>query len=105
MPIEGGPGVGYVVGTGTFTASGNGAAVPLVRAGLFNVTLSGTWAGTVTPQRSLDGTTWFPVTYNDGTALSWTAPISTPLPEAERGALFRLACTWTSGTVVWRVGQ
>jgi hypothetical protein len=106
MAVEGNATLGWVAGTGTFTATGNGAAVPVARRGDLNVSLWGTFVATVTPQRSFDGgTTWLPLTYIDGSAISWTAPVSTALPEPEAGVQYRLACTWTSGTVSWRVSQ
>jgi hypothetical protein len=106
MAVEGNPTIGWVVGTGAFTATGNGEAVPVARRGDLNISLSGTFVATVVPQRSFDGgTTWLPLTYVDGTAISWTAPMSTPLPCSELGAQWRLACTWTSGTVNWRISQ
>lgn len=107
MAVVGNDTLGYVAGDGSFTASGNGASVPVVRrASDMNVSLSGTFVATIVPQRSFDGgTTWLPLTYVDGSAISWTAPMSTPIPAPELGTLWRLACTWTSGTVTWRLSQ
>lgn len=107
MPTEGGNTAGYVISTGTFTAAGNGTPVQLVRGGDFNVSLAGTFVANVVPEKSFDGgTTWVPFAYIDGTAISWTAPMSTILTEAERGGFWRLRCSaFTSGTVSWRLGQ
>jgi len=106
MAVVGNSTLGYVAGDGTFTATGNGASVPLARRGDLNFSLSGTFVATIVPQRSFDGgSTWLPLTYVDGSAISWTAPMSTPIPASELGVLWRLACTWTSGTVTWRISQ
>jgi hypothetical protein len=89
--------------TGTFTGTGQ-SATP-VADGDFNLSLSGTFVATVQVERSFDaGTTWLPVTYVDGSALNWTAPVSTTLNEPESGVLYRLNCTaYTSGTVTYRI--
>jgi hypothetical protein len=90
---------------GTFAAVANGAAVSAQ--GEFNVSLWGTFAATVRPERSFDGgTTWLPLTYLDGAPITWAAPMTSPMPECEGGVLWRLACSaYTSGTVNWRVSQ
>lgn len=94
-----------LVASGAFTSTTTGIAFPGV-VGDRNVTISGTFVATIVPERSFDdGATWFPVTYIDGSAISWTAPCSTPLPEAEPGVWLRLKCTFTSGTVNWRLSQ
>lgn len=107
MAIEGSATLGYVKGTGSFTAVSTGTAVPIARRGDFNISLSGTFSATVQLERSFDGgTTWLPVTYIDGTAISWTAPISTSFSEPELGVQYRFNCTaYTSGTVSWRISQ
>jgi len=111
MPIEGGREAGYVVGTGSFSATGNGQGVQLVRRGDFNVSIwiasGNTFAGTVVAERSFDGgVTWLPFTYIDGSAPSWSAPMSTILSEPENGVFWRLRCSvFTSGTINWRIGQ
>ena len=106
MPVEGNATLGYVTGTGTFTATGTGAAVPVSRRGDMNISLWGTFVGTVRLERSYDGTTWLPLTYLDGPGLSWTAPMSTSFPVSDPGASYRFNCTaYTSGTVNWRISQ
>jgi hypothetical protein len=107
MAVEGNATLGFVQGTGTFTATGTGTAVPVARRGDFNISLWGTFAGTVTLERSFDGgSTWLPVTYIDGSAISWTAPISTTFAEPEAGVSYHFNCTsYTSGTVSWRISQ
>jgi hypothetical protein len=106
MPVDGNATLGYVKGTGTFTAVGAGVAVPVVRRGNFNISLWGTFAATVTLERTFDGTTWLPLTDVEGSAVSWTVPISTPLSEPELGVQYRFNCTtYASGTVNWRISQ
>src|SRR4051812_43151689 len=106
MAVEGNATLGYVKGTGSFTATGTGTSVPVVRRGDFNISLQGTFTATVALQRSFDGTTWETLTYIDGSAISWTAPMSSLFSEPEQGSLYRFNCTsYTSGTVNWRVGQ
>jgi hypothetical protein len=95
--------------SGAFTATGNSASFS-PRADFMNnnYTLSvwGTFVGTVSLQRSFDGgITWLPLTLNGASTATFTAPCSEDLTAAERGCLFRLSCTWTSGTVSYRVGQ
>jgi hypothetical protein len=53
-------------GTGTFTATGGGTAVPVARRGDLDISLWGTFVATVTLERSYDGSTWLPLTYIDG---------------------------------------
>ncbi len=96
--------------TGAFTASGQSGALLLLRPAVgaampFNVSLWGTFSATAALERSFDGITWLPVTYPDGTALAWTTPVSTGWQESEDGVNYRLNCTWTSGTMNYRVSQ
>lgn len=97
--------------TGSFTGTGNSAAITpeiAVDRGCasFNVSVWGTFAGTVQPQRSFDsGATWLPFT-KDRTAISATAPFSEGFAEAEAGVQWRLSCTaFTSGTINYRISQ
>lgn len=71
-----------------------------------NLTLSGTWVGTVALERSFDGgTTIVPCTLA-GAAVEWTANISEPVwQEPEDGVLLYLNFTRTSGTVGYRFGE
>jgi hypothetical protein len=106
MAVEGNATLGWVAGTGAFTATGGGTPVPIVRRGDLNISLSGTFVATVTLERSYDGSTWLPMTYLDGPALSWTAPMSTAFSVGDPGASYRFNCTaFTSGTVNWRISQ
>lgn len=70
--------------------------------GLFNISLSGTWAATVYLQRSFDnGSTWNDVD-------SFTENVENIATEPESGVLYRIgvkAGGYTSGTVVGRISQ
>jgi hypothetical protein len=91
-----------LVASGSFTAASAGAAV--VPAGRYNLTLSGTFVGSVTLERSHDGTTWVPLGKGDGTPVAFTAPISVVVDEFETGIRHRVRCTvFTSGTINWRI--
>lgn len=93
--------------TGSLTAAGATPALPAPsRSDGRDIiaSLYGTFVGTVQPERSFDaGANWLPMTYIDGSAISWTAPVSTSLG-AQPNALVRLNCTsYTSGTINWRI--
>lgn len=89
--------------TGSFTATGNSSALmPKNKQGgiesFMNVSLSGTWVGTVLLERSFDGgTTWH-------TYATHTANVEDKVPESEEGVLYRLNCSaYTSGTINYRL--
>lgn len=93
--------------TGTLaSATSSGSFVPVADRD-FNLTLSGTFVATLRLDRSFDrGVTWFPLTYIDGSALTWTAPMSSAIGEDEAGVYYRLtASSYTSGTVTYRISQ
>lgn len=93
--------------TGTFTATGNGGSAQ-VQPGHYNVSIWGTFVGTVVLERSFDsGTTWIPRNYDySGTAVSFTAPASIEMHEHELGVLVRVRCSaYTSGTVNYRISE
>lgn len=94
---------------GTFSATGASAAPYMAPRGDFNVSLwveTGTFAATVILERRFDGGTWLPVSYIDGTALSWTGPVSATLSEYENGCEYRLRCTAYSGSPIsYRISQ
>ena len=99
--------------SGTFTATGQSAsfAPPVAtrdtNGGAFNVTLSGTFVGTVKLQRSFDnGTTWHDLTAVGTAIAAFTTAVSEVWIEPEPGVIFRLNCTaYTSGTVTYRLGS
>ena len=70
--------------------------------GYFNISISGTWDGTVTVQRSFDqGSTWFDVA-------TWTANTEEYGFEPERDVQYRAGIKtgeFTSGTAVLRLSQ
>jgi len=74
--------------------------VPIL--GPFNLSLSGTWAGTITLQRTFDGgTTWRDVA-------TYTANIEDAGHEPELGVLYRAGFKtgeYTSGTAIVRISQ
>ena len=75
---------------------------PAILTGYFNVSISGTWAATVTVQRSFDlGSTWFDVD-------KWTANAEEYGLEPEREVQYRAGIKtgdYTSGTAVVRLSQ
>lgn len=70
--------------------------------GYFNISISGTWAGTVTVQRSFDsGSTWFDVA-------TWTDNTQEYGFEPERDVQYRAGIKtgdFESGTAVVRISQ
>jgi hypothetical protein len=89
---------------GTFAATGNSGDV--VVNGALNVSIWGTFVGTVKPRRSFDGgTTWLYVSKPDLTGdITITSPASFQLFEFEDGVLYDLECTaYTSGPVNYRL--
>jgi hypothetical protein len=90
---------------GTFTGVATGASALLYRS--FNLSIWGTFVGTVALERSFDGgTTWLNCTKSDGTANSFTSGVSLICEEPEPGVLYRLNCTaFTSGAINWRLSQ
>ena len=83
----------------SFTGTANGTGVMLEKH--FNLSVSGTFVGTVAIQRSYTGKTG---TYH--TIKAYTVPIEETGIEPEGGVYYRMACTaFTSGTIVTRLGQ
>lgn len=94
------------VKSGDLTATG--ASETFLNAGKdFNVSVRGTFVGTVTLDRSFDGgSNWFVCSSDSaGTAASWTAPFSVVVSDREENTLYRLSFTRTSGTVTYRISQ
>lgn len=86
----------------TFTATGQ--STPIALYGDFSVAVWGTFSATVVLEKSFDGgTTWIPAANAAGSAISLTAALAIQGRESEMGILYRLDCTWTSGTVNYRV--
>lgn len=83
----------------SFTGTANGTGATLEKH--FNLSVSGTFVGTVEIQRSYDGISG---TYH--TIKAYTVPIEETGIEPEGGIFYRMACTaFTSGTIVTRLGQ
>jgi|SRR5579884_659531 len=104
IPAPGGVDQANQVLGGQFTAAGQSQTILLY--GAFNVSIWGTFSGTVQLQRSFDGgTTWIMRTIDaTGQPASFTAPTSIIVNEPERGVLYQLACTtYTSGTISYRL--
>lgn len=86
---------GGVTYTMSHSATGEGTSPENFR-GYFNISVTGTWTGTVKLQVSSDnGSTWRDVT--DG---SWTANVETTCFEPAEDQLFRSHFTRSSGTAV-----
>ena len=92
--------------TGAFTGTGTSDTfIPCIsskktESAFFNVSVWGTFVGTVQLQRSFDGgTTWIPTA-------SYTAVDSDIGEEPEDSVLYRFECTaYTSGTINYRLSQ
>lgn len=98
---------GTNVVSGTFTSTGTSPAFTPRPQYMFNVSLWGTFVGTVSLERSFDlGTTWLPLTANGVSIESFTAPCSEQLQEDELKVQYRFNCTaYTSGTINYRLSQ
>lgn len=96
---------GTITGTASSTAS-NTSFISML--GVFNATISGTWAGaTMQLQKSFDGGSSFvPATVDaGGTAANFTGNASVCVYEPEPGIYYRWQPTiaLASGTVAWRL--
>ena len=91
--------------TGSLAATGSTDGFAM--SGPFNFTLSGTWVGTVATEASVDGgVTWVNCIMPDGTASAFAINGFYAAPNVwQRGVLFRLTFTRTSGTVVWSISR
>jgi hypothetical protein len=89
--------------SGTFTATGASQAYCFF--GPFNISVWGTFSGTVLVQRSFDGgTTWLTRLDTPVGSGSFTAPATFALSEPEQGVSYQLECSvFTSGTVNYRM--
>jgi hypothetical protein len=92
--------------TGTFGATGQSAAFAPISARPFNVSVWGTFSGSVQLERSFDGSAWLPITAAGMQLYVWSAPASEVAEEPEYGVLYRLNCTaYASGTINYRMSQ
>lgn len=96
--------------TGAFTATGQSATYTpavLLRDGMFNVTLYGTFVASVQLERTFDnGSNWHAMTAAGTPIYVWTDEASEQAQETEPGVRYRLNCTaYTSGTVTYRISE
>lgn len=91
--------------SGTLTASGSTRGFRFTKP--FNITVSGTWAGSWVLEMSPDeGLTWTNCLLPDGTQNVFTTNGFVAVPNVwERGLRFRLTFTRTSGDLAWRFSQ
>ena len=83
------------------TDAGSGSYVAIKLKDRFNVSVSGTWVGTVSLQRSYDNATWMDVE-------SYTANVETTVNEPESEIYYRLGMAngdFSSGTCNVRLSQ
>lgn len=90
---------------GSFSATGASASFQPIRRADFNITISGTFVGTVLVERSFDaGATWHAKWPTEIYAIA--DPRSFSDNEPEYGVLYRLRCSaYTSGTISYRISQ
>ena len=104
LNASGGEELAPTVVSGSFTGTGSSSAAMFFRR--FNVSLWGTFVGTVILERSFDGgTTFLPCAIDAaGDANAYTAPMSIVAAEPEPGVYYRLRCSaFTSGTINYRM--
>lgn len=100
----GGSDIASKVRSGSFSVTGQSTGCAFN--GDFNVSIWGTFTGSIIPERSFDGgINWLPFSYIDGSAISWSAPMSVTIEEFEQGVQWRLNCTLSSGAANWRISQ
>lgn len=92
--------------SGSFGGTGQSAAVQIF--GRFNLSLTGTFSGTVALERSDSKTGTFTPVARDtsGTQATFTTAFEgLSMEEDEQGMWYRLNCTaYTSGTINYRIG-
>jgi len=93
--------------TGTSNATVNSTAFTPNLGRPINIMLTGTWTGSVTFQRSVDGgATWQGVTIGGVAWAVFTANCNEPVWEpTEAGATFRVAAVLTTGNISYRIAQ
>lgn len=98
-----------IVTPGSFTATGQSPSFSPTNTRAFNISIQGTFVGTVQLERFLNGV-WQPVTVAAGSTITqmavWSAKASDQWFEPVANVLYRLNCTaYTSGTINYAVGQ
>lgn len=93
--------------TGTATATGSFGPFTAAQGRPIVITLAGTWTGSVTVQRSVDGgATRRPLTVGGQPWGSFTGNVCEPVwEEFEDGTTFYLAVTLASGSLTYRLAQ
>lgn len=90
---------------GTLTAAGQ-AGPALGLHGKANMTLWGSFTGTVVLQRSFDGGAVWHTCTRLGSAVTFAAPCSEVFEEPEENVVYRLICLdLSSGAITWRLSQ
>jgi len=85
---------------GFLTITGASQEIKSIRNTNFNLSLYGTWVGSMQLQRSFNrGVTWLDV------GSPYTANVETTFFEPEGGVNYRFNFTRTSGTINFRLGQ
>ena len=87
--------------------AGTGATAGFALSSPFNVTVTGTWEGSWSLERSADeGVTWANCLLPDGTPNAFVTNGAWAVPNVwERGMQYRISFTRTSGTLNWRISQ
>jgi len=94
--------------TGAFTATGQSGPFRPQAGRPFNLSIWGTFTGTIDLERSFDdGSTWLKCSRDSaGTTASFTVAASVVVEEPEAGVLYRLNATaLSSGTANYRISQ
>lgn len=90
--------------SGSFAATGQSGNRMML--GYFNLSIWGTFSGSVQLERTFDaGSNWLPVAEDPtGTKAAYTTPVSVEVYEPEAGVFYRLNCTaYVSGTINYRI--
>lgn len=106
QPAGGGRDTSSPLITGSFAATGQSAVQPFL--GYFNLSIFGTFSGTVDLEKSFDnGANWLKASVNAaGDPARYSSAVSVVVFEPESQVLYRLNCTtYTSGTINYRVSQ
>lgn len=91
---------------GSFTAVGNSAVYVPKADESFNISIWGTFIGTVRLTRSFNGGPFLPITANGTALMVFNSPVSEQWNEPEANVSYRLECTsYTSGTILFRLSQ
>lgn len=92
---------------GSFGATGQSASFRPKTNKPFNVSVDGTFDGTIKIERKIDALTWYVCSQDSaGAEAAYTAPFSVVIEEHEQGTEYRLNCTaYASGTANYKISQ